>query len=964
MRIERLRVPAFGPLRDIDTGPSELPGFVAVTGPNESGKSSLLEAIRTLLYGIYPAGRDGHPHAPWDGTDGEVEGWLRTAEGDRLRVHRRILATPWGRLEQGGSESDLRNRNAPPVAHVPLEIYRQVHAISLPELMRLQRGNAWESLRDRIMAGMGTRDLAPPRRVAGELAREADALWRTDRRGRPREVQLAERVRELSRRLGEAREADRRFREADDAREAAEASLVQLRIEQASLRERVRVAREYVPLKERIEHLDRLEAEAGDPADFEGLPSDPGARLEALEGGHREASLGAERALETLERLREEVPDPDPGDAAILAHADAIEGLRALVAVGDEAAGRARGLESELERADAEVTDLSAPVIEDGTAPGAGELTLDTRALTRALGRIDFDHLRALLVRQGLARSRLDEVEARLAEPPPATLSEDPHPPTAKPPVTRVLFLVGGLLLSGIGAVMFATGTGDDIVRWIALGLGVSALVAALTLHLIHRAGVEAEKRSMAAWRRRLEEERRQASEARAHLEAREALHRTELIEATEAVAAVLADIPVREARIRAGGEGLATALERLGDALRRRNRIRSALETERSRVEAADQAVETAAQRAGIADPAPHPTGDERLPSTGLMRLLDLVRGARVRSEVREAARARVADAEAALEAARERAERSSEELEAFRQALRYAACGPDAAQGSAADGAPDPLGRVMNRIEADAEARRLRRELEGRHGALPELRERIRLALEDPGSTGDAELAGEALARAEARLEALGDRIQQAVGAVEASRVTLEAMEGTPTVDLVESELAELQVEREELRRQRDRLWLLSRLTGVAERRFRESHQPELVRRAGEILGALTGGRYDTLLLGDDENPDLLQVRATHLPSALPVEHPLSTGTREQIWFALRMGVVELVEGGGEVLPLVLDEVFVNWDAERRGAALDALARMAERRQVFLVTCHPRFADEAAGRGARRIELVGPAA
>jgi uncharacterized protein YhaN len=53
MRIQRIRIPAYGPFTDFSLElPKERSDFHLVYGPNEAGKSSLLRAIRALLFGI------------------------------------------------------------------------------------------------------------------------------------------------------------------------------------------------------------------------------------------------------------------------------------------------------------------------------------------------------------------------------------------------------------------------------------------------------------------------------------------------------------------------------------------------------------------------------------------------------------------------------------------------------------------------------------------------------------------------------------------------------------------------------------------------------------------------------------------------------------------------------------------------------------------------------------------------
>lgn len=91
MRLARLEIPAFGPFTDWRL---ELPGPEAgggadlhlLLGPNEAGKSSLLRAIRQLLYGIPERSEDGFVH---DYQRLRIGAELVAADGARLTVFRR-----------------------------------------------------------------------------------------------------------------------------------------------------------------------------------------------------------------------------------------------------------------------------------------------------------------------------------------------------------------------------------------------------------------------------------------------------------------------------------------------------------------------------------------------------------------------------------------------------------------------------------------------------------------------------------------------------------------------------------------------------------------------------------------------------------------------------------------------------------------------------------------------------------
>ena len=151
------------------------------------------------------------------------------------------------------------------------------------------------------------------------------------------------------------------------------------------------------------------------------------------------------------------------------------------------------------------------------------------------------------------------------------------------------------------------------------------------------------------------------------------------------------------------------------------------------------------------------------------------------------------------------------------------------------------------------------------------------------------------------------------------------------------------------EAVQREHDRLALLRTVVSLAEESYRERFQSPLLSAAGGHLRRFTGGRYDLLDVDDASSGEVkLQVRRTGEDDYENVDTPLSRGTIQQIYFALRLAMVDLVEGD-EPLPLFLDEMFVNWDPGRTTSGLAALANMPGDRQVFLFTADPFWAERA---------------
>ncbi len=166
-----------------------------------------------------------------------------------------------------------------------------------------------------------------------------------------------------------------------------------------------------------------------------------------------------------------------------------------------------------------------------------------------------------------------------------------------------------------------------------------------------------------------------------------------------------------------------------------------------------------------------------------------------------------------------------------------------------------------------------------------------------------------------------------------------------------------------REELRAakvERDRLALLDSILASAEQRFRQEHQPDVLRRASHHLEQITAGRYGRLdyLEGADGG---LFVSCRERSEPVKVDEPISRGTCDQIFLCLRLGLIDHLDAGRERLPLILDDALLHTDDLRRSEFYPLLRNIAVTRQVFFLTCHRAIADEAEkALATARIELA----
>lgn len=129
------------------------------------------------------------------------------------------------------------------------------------------------------------------------------------------------------------------------------------------------------------------------------------------------------------------------------------------------------------------------------------------------------------------------------------------------------------------------------------------------------------------------------------------------------------------------------------------------------------------------------------------------------------------------------------------------------------------------------------------------------------------------------------------------------------------------------------------LTQANTVLQTRF----SPALGAETARIFSAITGGRYDKVLL--DRNLSLsAQPAGDAMPRALSL---LSQGAGDQLYLAVRLAICRMVLPRDKAAPLILDDALANFDDTRMAAALDWLLEESRTRQILLFTCHRREGD-----------------
>jgi len=900
MRLRRIEAVRYGALAGASLG-DLADGLTIVHGPNEAGKSTYTSLVRHVLY-RYPTARDSEP------------GYAVAGEGRCARlvfddavgswVLERTEGTHGGRISvralSGPDRPDLQGDLTRGVSELA---YRTVFGFGLGDMAAIEelRGSGDSVIARLYAASAGLR--VSPQEVRAAVDREAAELFKASGRKPPINALVAE-IRGCRSELRELRAESESFLAEQERLAAMTEQLEASRAVRDGARERA------TELAVAVERADE-----------------------------KLAAIGAQdEALLALRRERKQLDD----EAASIAVDDTLTAAAPdLEALLDEAAGHARAAQSlaELEAARVRAEGRSADAAaRTGLSADALANLADVHSCTAEVeeAREALQHLQLLAQSRDEAAKRAADALgaaqatlARLAEPLQAqtddadgiaehlaVLDALESARSGRPALGHRGIDVPALIMFVSGLVALVTGV--LLREWVTVGIGVVLVVAGVVFTLRARPG-----------------------------------------------APLVADAREDEYLEMLGLEPDAGALEV--------SRVRRALEAARTAAIAVDDAARVAADAAR----------DAAISRDALETRQELWRGW---LDTRGLDRTLTASAVAALLALVRDTHAAEAAAGEARQAHAHATAQQDAFAARFADSArpfvevPAPMTRddvagVANRLKealAAARASLARRDeiarsltsLEARIAAEDERAARARadllevlarFDLAEAGSHEDLRVMRAAAERDQAEATAEFDALAQARHQLE-GRLEIGARERRiGDLHLKEAGLAE------RLEDAVDRYLVLavaSRLLAEAQERYQRERQPDVVRSASRLFTTMTGGRYVSLTVPLSEG----RIEVFDAQSGARTSEILSRGTAEQLYLAVRLGLIQQLGEVGSGLPVLMDDVLVNFDPARRRGAAEAIAELASERQVVFFTCHPDTADLLAEVAPAHVRLEIP--
>jgi uncharacterized protein YhaN len=122
-----------------------------------------------------------------------------------------------------------------------------------------------------------------------------------------------------------------------------------------------------------------------------------------------------------------------------------------------------------------------------------------------------------------------------------------------------------------------------------------------------------------------------------------------------------------------------------------------------------------------------------------------------------------------------------------------------------------------------------------------------------------------------------------------------------------------------------------------------YETDRQPQVLRQASNFFAVMTEGRYVRVFTPVDGS----EIQVERADGARLSPQTLSRGTAEQLYLCMRLALVREYANHVEPLPVVFDDIFVNFDPLRTRASIRAVRELCATHQVLLFTCHPLLVE-----------------
>jgi uncharacterized protein YhaN len=222
----------------------------------------------------------------------------------------------------------------------------------------------------------------------------------------------------------------------------------------------------------------------------------------------------------------------------------------------------------------------------------------------------------------------------------------------------------------------------------------------------------------------------------------------------------------------------------------------------------------------------------------------------------------------------------------------------------------------------------------------------------LENLGGRGDDQMQFQEELRQSSpeRLQIERDQLEQEVRSLEDSLAVLqerygrlnerrERLESAEELSVLRQRRSVLLAELEDASRHWSKLTICLGFFQKARQIYEKERKQPVVRESEHFFRMITDGRYQTIVAPHGEE----RIQVIGANGGRYDLDMLSRGTAEQLYLSLRFGYIQEFGRRARPLPVVVDDILVNFDPQRARVAISTMLGLAEKNQILFFTCHP---------------------
>lgn len=824
-----------------------------------------------------------NPYMPWDGNLAECSGILEEDTGAEFLVYRRLKNRPGGYIMSSDRKQELSNRPVMQVKGVSEDIFNEVYALTIDE-MAFPSSDIWQGIQDQLLGGQYIKLFNPVSKVAKELKDEAGGLWRYNRQGNALDKKLSAKYGELKQRFNEAVSNDEEMRKIETEINDIEQNIKNLSEKKLALIQYVNHFERIYPVYKRLKKIESLKESSGDIEKYNNIPDNIDDVLRDIKQSVSSLKDEYKTYLSKKDRLTALVDSFTDEDKRVYEMKDIIEKLAAEQAQYEQYINKLKQLDYEILKLEERLKIKSSDLLlnEIDENMYAPLLKIDEHNLKSAISNLRIENQKYNDQQNQVSALKIKNRTARIP--------------------SIILWASVLMVAAGFAGMFIFKGSYQSIISGLVSVTGGILMIMYAFLNPGRHDAYELKE---------AEKKLKDISSARET--------------AAKSVKTQLEGLDIRPERLDALDDMLLMDVLNMKDLyfkLRDDYNIKKECESSINTYEKRSLSITGGCGMKPAA-----------LISDNVTKLSEKLKIAEMHYSDSSIALHQIDDINYNLKTLNGKIEEAEKRYNFLIKGLE-SLNGLDLEQ---------KINDLKERKEAFRLMMSLKAELEHDYPDIDDYKAEI--SKEEKNGT-EWVYDDNGIAKAKFELDEIEQKINVQNLRKGSLKKDMEHRSLMESADEIKGAMEDIESQRDAAARQRDKLMLLRNIILKSESIYREQNQPDVLLKSGRYLSLITGGRYNKIYGGEENNT--LSVMSDYRDIPIDADYNnLSRGTIEQIYMSLKLALADHLDENRERLPLLFDELFINWDNVRTENAIEVFNQIIKQRQVFLFTCHKETAQ-----------------